>query len=96
VASDEVSGKNEMTGSFHRGHREHRDEGKREISGKNEMTGSFRHPDRAGAGAGHRGHRDEQRRETNRRRETGERKETGERRDGTFVRRREQGETVVR
>jgi len=30
VASDEVSGKNEMTGSFHhRGHREHRDGEKR-------------------------------------------------------------------
>ena len=67
-----------------------------EVSGKNEMTRSFHHPDPVGAGAGHRGHRDEQRRETNRRRETGERKETGERRQGTFVRRREQGETFVR
>jgi len=54
------------------------------------MTRSFHHRDRVGAGAGDREHRDEKRREPNRRRET------GERREGTFVRRREQGETFVR
>jgi len=82
---------NEKTGNFHhRGPREHRDGERREVPGKNEKTRSFHHRDRIGAGAGHRKRRDEKRREPNKRREAGERSE------GTFVRRREHGETFVR